>query len=105
MSRIPVITLLLVCAGLALAQQPVNYTKRPIQAKKATTPPTIDGDISDPVWKDAPKAETFIDVQNGNVTTEQTTAWLLYDEKYIYVAFHAKDSQPEKIVARETVRD
>ncbi len=90
--------------GMAQAQVQ-SYSKRPIAAVKTATPPVIDGDISDEVWKTAPKAETFIDTQNGTVVAEQTSAWVLYDDKFIYVSFHCKDSQPDRITARESIQD
>lgn len=84
-------------------------TRRPIAALqldgKGLVPPTIDGDLADPIWKVAPKATLFFDRQQGTRAPDQTIAWLAYDDKYIYVAFHCKDSQPNQIVARETVRD
>ncbi len=84
--------------------KPKDYS-RSLPAFKATTAPTIHGDLSDPAWKAAPIAEKFYDVQNGSVMEDQTKAYLLYDDKYIYVGFEMKDSQPAKITAQETVRD
>src|SRR5262249_25861355 len=83
------------CAGAQNAGQ--EYTKRTLPAVKTTTPPVIDGDLSDPAWKTAPKAETFVDRQTGAIPPDQTTAWLLYDDKYIYVAFYCKESRPDRI--------
>jgi len=56
-------------------------------------------------WKFAAVADTFVDADTGRVYADQTEAFLLYDKQYIYVAFHCRDSRPEGIVARETVRD
>jgi hypothetical protein len=67
--------------------------------------PTIDGDLSDPVWKQAARADTFVDVDTGKAYADQTEAYLLYDGLFIYVGFHCHDSKPGEIVARETVRD
>ena len=89
----------------ASPQLPINYSNRKIAAVKTTTPPTIDGDLSDACWATAPTAETFTDGQNGNLVADGTTAQILYDEKFLYVSFKCKDSQSDKIVARETVRD
>src|SRR5207237_413502 len=82
-----------------------SYVRRSLAGVKTTTPPTIDGDLSDTAWKTAPKVETFLDQQTGAIATDQTVAYILYDDKYIYVAFACKDSQPDKITARETIRD
>src|SRR5262249_10175172 len=46
-----------------------------------------------------------VDLQNGTLVAEQTTAWVLYDDKFIYVAFQCKDTEPGRIFARETIRD
>lgn len=89
--------------SIAFAQS--QFTKRHIVAVKTDAPPKIDGDLSDPCWQKAPKAEKFVDIQNGNLVTDQTSVWILYDEKFIYVAFDCRDTHPEGIVARETVRD
>ena len=82
-----------------------NNGKRLIMGVKTSTPPKIDGDISDEAWKSAAKAESFWDNQNGIRVADQTTSYILYDEKFIYVAFLCRDSQPDKIYARENVRD
>ncbi|MGQ9525069.1 MAG: carbohydrate binding family 9 domain-containing protein [Armatimonadota bacterium] len=74
-------------------------------AVKAAEPPKIDGDVSDPVWATAPKASGFVDRMLGMRAPDDTFAWILYDSEYIYVAFHAFDSQPDAIVAREIRRD
>lgn len=82
-----------------------DRARRTLPATKTASPPAIDGDLSDAAWKTAPKAESFTDVQNGSAVGDQTTAYLLYDDKYLYVAFYCKDATPERITARETVQD
>lgn len=99
------LSLALLITQTATAQQPDSSVKRPLPAVKTDTPPKIDGDLSDPAWKTAPKADRFYDRQQGSITPDLTEAWLTYDAKYLYVAFYCHDSQPDKIVARETVRD
>ena len=82
-----------------------DYTCRQIKGVQTPTPPKIDGDISDSVWQTAAVADTFIDQTTGQAPADQTVARVLYDDKAIYVAFECKDSKPESITARETVRD
>jgi hypothetical protein len=91
--------------GKAQVPEAEQVSKRHIAAIKTDHPPVIDGDLSDPCWKLAATAEKFYDAQNATLVGDQTTVYLLYDEKYIYVAFNCLDSHPEGIVARETVRD
>lgn len=81
------------------------YSKRKIPAVKTKTPPIIDGDLGEDAWKTAPRAEQFFDPKRDQLVPDQTTAYLLYDDLYIYVAFYCKDSEPDKLVARETIRD
>jgi hypothetical protein len=74
-------------------------------AVKASERPTIDGDISDAVWASAPKASGFVDRITGQPAPDDTAVWLLYDSENLYLAFHAFDSDPSSITARETRRD
>ena len=82
-----------------------QHIKRHIAAVRTMTPPTIDGNLSDACWQTAPKALEFVDIQNGTVVPDQTSVTILFDDKYIYVGFDCRDTHPEGIVARETVRD
>jgi len=82
-----------------------TYTRRPIKAVRASTPPVMDGVLTDDVWRTAARADTFVDQQSGVPVADQTTAYIAYDDAAIYVAFDCKDPQPERISARETVRD
>jgi hypothetical protein len=84
---------------------PEPLVRRPLPARKTTAPPAIDGDLSDAAWTTAPRAAGFQDRAIGGPAPDQTEAWLLYDEKYIYVAFLARDARPDQITGRETVRD
>jgi hypothetical protein len=93
-----VVPLILVCSCW-------GQTKRQIPGVLASTPPVVDGDISDAVWSSAAKATDFVDVISGSTSEDQTTVSLLYDSKYLYIAFDCRDSKPDAIVARDTVRD
>lgn len=73
-----------------------------LPALKTSNPPKIDGVLDDACWQNAPKAADFTDPLLGTPAKDQTVVRLLYDEKAIYVAIHAFDSQPDMIVARQT---
>lgn len=80
--------------------------KRPLPAVSTPAgvkPPVVDGDLSDPVWQRAARAIIFYDPRTGKPVPEQTEAYMTYDREHIYVAFHCHDSQPDTIVARESV--
>src|SRR5262245_6425084 len=68
--------------------------RRNLPAVRITQPPVIDGDLSDPCWQEAAKLERWVDVLYSNPVADQTVGYLAFDDKYIYVAFHAFDSQP-----------
>jgi hypothetical protein len=98
-----VAALLLVAAWPACAQEGVTF-KRNVPAIRFTTPPVIDGDLSDPCWQQAAKLDRYVDVLYSTPVKDQTITYLGYDDQNIYVAFHCFDSQPSGIIARETKR-
>lgn len=71
-------------------------------AVKIEKPPKIDGKLDDKCWKIAPQADKFTHVSTEKPVKDQTTVKLVYTDKSIYVAWHLYDSQPNKIVARQT---
>ncbi len=75
-----------------------------IQAGEA---PSIDGDLSDPVWQKAQAIDEFyqLDPGTGEPGTEPTVVRFLYDENNLYVSIYAYDSQPDLLVARNKSRD
>jgi hypothetical protein len=58
---------------------------------RATAPITITGKADDPQWAAAEVAE-LTDPITGNPHGQPTTARLLYDDTYLYAAFHAVDT-------------
>ncbi len=60
------------------------------QAKRTASPPTIDGELSDEVWKAAPEIR-LVGSMRGEATRLRTTARILYDSENLYVAFDAED--------------
>lgn len=68
-----------------------------ISAVETTTPPIIDADLSDQCWTAASSIKDFYISDSSDKASEQTTAWICYDQSNVYVAFSCKDSQPNKI--------
>jgi len=71
------------------------------------TPPVIDGNLDDPVWKneDLDFARDFIqrEPDEGKPATESTVVAVAYDDDALYFAFWCYDKEPDKI-ARQLVR-
>jgi hypothetical protein len=82
-----VAALLLVAARPASPQEGVTF-KRNVPAVRFTTPPVIDGDLSDPCWQQAAKLDRYVDVLYSTPVKDQTITYLGYDDQNSYVAFH-----------------
>jgi hypothetical protein len=96
------VVVILVIAALSRAH--AQGEKQIIPAVHADTPPKIDGVLSDECWQKAPSVDEFHFLPDGTKGLEPTTAWICYDEGNIYVAYHCKDSQPDKIVTQQKKR-
>lgn len=83
---------------IALSTSPAP---RSIDAVKLTVPPTIDGKLDDAIWATLPKATEFEDPYAGGLAEDQTEAWVGYDERGLYAAFHCHFKNIADIVGRE----
>lgn len=70
-------------------------------AVRATAPPP-GADFSSPAWKGALKAAGWYDITTKRPAPLDTTAYFLYDDKFLYVGFDAKQSGTA-IIAQQTV--
>ena len=77
------------------------------EAVRVEEPPTIDGDLSDPVWRLASVVSGFLqrDPQEGDPATERTEVRILYSDQSIFFGVVCYDSEPERILADERARD
>jgi len=93
--------ILLFVVSLLSAQtsMPDSLRFRIAKASRINVPPLIDGKIEADIWGDTDIIDGFFQVnpiQLGN-PSEHTSAKIIYDDKYIYVAFICEDKEPEKI--------
>ena len=81
-----------------------SYTTMPIIGKNA---PNIDGDLDDKSWEIAEWSGDFIEWEPDENTppSQQTKFKIVYDKKYLYVAFRCYDTEPNKIEKRLSRRD
>lgn len=79
----------------------------PIQIHRAEGAIRIDGDLSDPGWKNAAKIDTWYEGFPGdNIPPKvKTIAWLTYDERNFYIAVRCEDPHADKIRAPFVERD
>ena len=69
--------------------------------------PKIDGDLSDAVWSKAIPIDEFYQVEptEGARPSQETRAYILYDDKTLYVAVYNYDDEPDKIRRSQLQRD
>jgi hypothetical protein len=103
--------LLLLCSVVAMAQDkagaPVEkrkYTTQRIETGKAIK---LDGNPDEEAWSAVSWSEGFIQYQPTENTPpyQQTHFKVLYDNKYLYLAYQALDAAPDSIVRRMGRRD
>lgn len=66
--------------------------KPPVNIAYAKTAPKIDGKFDDEeAWKDATVLGAFVNTMKGTPVDAKTETKIMWDENYLYVAFHAQD--------------
>jgi hypothetical protein len=80
--------------------------REPMRIPKTAASPIIDGRLDDELWKQAAVFKDFYQTYPGNNTTpsKPTEFYMMYDEKYLYVAWKCWDEK-DKIRATVAKRD
>lgn len=87
----------------AMASTPVAADDLPSYTiLRATAPIAIDGKLDEPDWMAAPTVGDFVFPWWKDGAREPTSARLLWDDDYLYLAFRCEDAH---ITARHTERD
>ncbi|HEY3268993.1 MAG TPA: carbohydrate binding family 9 domain-containing protein [Armatimonadota bacterium] len=74
-----------------------------VPAVRAAQPPTVDGLLDDPCWKDAPVITGFThDTRPASLDTEVR---VLYGDREAFFAFTCHDPEPARIVAQQRKRN
>ncbi|HKB78946.1 MAG TPA: carbohydrate binding family 9 domain-containing protein, partial [Thermoanaerobaculia bacterium] len=78
-----------------------------IHITRAGGPIRIDGDLSDPGWKNATRVDQWWETNPGdNVTPKaKSIAYLAYDDHFFYAGFEFDDPDPSKILGPYNDRD
>ena len=78
-----------------------------LQAHRLTTPPTLDGLLTEPDWNIAGVATGFtvFEPNEGEAPSQRTEARVLFGDEAIYVGIRAFDTAPDSIVTRLARRD
>ncbi|MDH7445407.1 DUF5916 domain-containing protein [Aquimarina sp. 2201CG14-23] len=80
------------------------YTTKPLNESEV---PTINGLIDEPAWDLVEWSGDFIENRPDENTppSQQTKFKIIYDQKYLYVAYRCYDTEPDKIEKRLSRRD
>lgn len=67
----------------------------------------VDGLLDEPIWHTAPTIGELTQRQprTGEKPTEKTDVTLLHDANYLYIGVMCYDSQPERVIGTQMVRD
>ena len=86
--------------------QSIETSSKSIEIVRLTVAPDIDGVIGESEWADATTVVDLHEVEpvEFSVPSERTVWYIAYDEKALYVAAYAYDSEPDAIVA-QTLRE
>ena len=84
----------------------LSQAQQTIKAIRIDTPPTIDGQVKEPVWDEAFAVEEFYQREpfEGQPVSKKTIFLTCYDANNIYFAVKCWDD-PKKITAKEMARD
>ncbi|PWK26153.1 carbohydrate binding protein with CBM9 domain [Arcicella aurantiaca] len=85
----------------------LNIPKKQYFTQKLTVPIRLDGIIDDKAWDDVQWAGDFLQYQpnEGKAPSQPTSFKILYDDKFLYVAYRCHDSAPDSVVKRMSRRD
>ncbi|MEQ1909185.1 MAG: DUF5916 domain-containing protein [Vicinamibacterales bacterium] len=78
-----------------------------VRATRISVPMLIDGQLDESVYSQVKPMTEFVqqDPHEGAPVSERTEAWLLFDDRNIYIACRCLDEHPERMVANEMRRD
>jgi hypothetical protein len=105
-TRISTAAFLLLLTSSAAAVYTVDGERKSFQIYRTESAPIIDGRLDDEVWKNAAIVDDFHQTSpsDGAKPTEATIVRVTYDDEYLYIAAHLKDSDPSGILAKQMIQ-
>lgn len=86
----------------SMKKEPENFIIKSAFCNKVSRLPVIDGKMDDEIWKNAQEINGFeiINGKQGEKATQQTRAYVIHDERYLYIAFECLEQDMAKIRAQ-----
>ncbi|MBU1734347.1 MAG: hypothetical protein KJ692_03815, partial [Verrucomicrobia bacterium] len=69
-------------------------------AARTLAPPTIDGDLSDPCWRQASKLSNFRLTEQNRLATQQTVSSIVWDDQALYIGITCQEKALEPAVQK-----
>ncbi|MBI4458928.1 MAG: carbohydrate binding family 9 domain-containing protein [Acidobacteria bacterium] len=84
-----------------------THGRKSIRAFRSESPVTVDGNMDEPAWREAPVSLGFIqkDPHEGQPSSERTEFRVLYTVSTLYIGVICYDSDPTGILATDRRRD
>lgn len=78
-----------------------------VRAIRTDEPPRTDGILDEPLYRRHQPITDFVqqDPDEGQLATEPTLVWILFDDENLYIGARCRDSQPSRIIANDMRRD
>jgi hypothetical protein len=78
-----------------------------VRATRIEAAPEVDGNLDEELYRTLTPVTDFVqqDPDEGQLATEPTLVWILFDATTIYFSARCRDSQPKRIVANDMRRD
>jgi hypothetical protein len=97
------LALALLCA-LSCADEPVSLAPVAV-CGRAAAPPTIDGNLNEPAWRNATMLAPFVLVATHGLPTQATTCRVMRDATRIYIGFDCSEAKMPSLSMATTERD
>jgi hypothetical protein len=95
--------LLAVLASLAIGDSTVLKSPESVRIAipKVTERPTLDGKLDEPLWTKAAQLTDFAEYEPNDLIPgrEKSIAYVAYDSQYLFLGFHAFESEPGHVRA------
>lgn len=105
-TRVSIAASLLLWTGTADSAYTIDGERKSFEIYRTESAPVIDGNLDDEVWKNAAIVDDFHQTSpsDGGKPTEATVVRVTYDDEFLYIAAHLKDSNPTGILAKQMIQ-
>jgi hypothetical protein len=99
-----IVLVMILCVDL---YSDIQSNQKSVTAMRISTPPHIDGSLTEELWSELPTLTNFTQYSpyNGKQPSQKTEVKIGYDDRAIYIGAICYDRSPEKIKKKISIRD